>query len=195
VRRVSTVVLCTAALGALALGARAAPGQDAPGYEYRVLATNRTATMEAEMNSAAEAGFRFRTAMGGATANGGNEVVAVMSRRAGTRPRVAYKLLATSKTSTMEKELQAAADQGFEYRAQSVFKSAFGGDEVVCILERDSDADTRRSRYRLLATTKTSTLEKEIAQAGAAGYEILGMTVAKTAFGGSELVAILRRLE
>jgi len=170
-------------------------GQDKPGYEYRVLATSRTATMEAELNSAAEAGFRFQTAMGGQTANGGNEVVAVMARRAGVRPRVAYKLLATSKTATMEKELQAAADQGFEYRAQTVFTSAFGGEEVVCILERDKDADARRSRYRLIATTKTSTLEKEIAQAGAAGYEILGMTVAKTAFGGKELVAIMRRFE
>lgn len=178
---------------ALAWGGTAL-AQDAPGYEYRVFATSRTSTMEVEMNSAAEAGFRFQSAMGGETA-GGNEVVAVMARRAGDRPRVSYKLLATSKTSTMERELQQAADQGFEYRAQTVFKSAFGGDEVVCILERDGDADTRRSRYRLLATTKTSTLEKELRQAGAAGYEVLGMTVSKTAFGGTELVAIMRRSE
>jgi hypothetical protein len=168
---------------------------DKPGYEYRLLATSMTHTMELELNRAAEEGFRFQTAMGGETANGGNEVVVVMARRAGERPRVAYKLLATSKTSTMEKELQAAADQGFEYRAQSVFKTAFTGDEVVCILERDKDAEPRRAQYRLLATTKTSTLEKEMQQAGAAGYAIVGMTVAKTAFGGKELVAIMRRFE
>jgi hypothetical protein len=165
-----------------------------PGYEYRVLATTFTRTMELELNRAAEDGFRFRTAMGGET-SAGNQVVAVMIRRAGVRPRVSYKLLAASKTSTMEKELQAAADEGFEYRAQTVFKSSFGGDEVVCILERDADAGARHSRYRLLATTKTSTLEKELLQTGAAGYEMLGMTVAKTAFGGTELVAILRRIE
>lgn len=170
------------------------PTQDKPGYEYKVLATSMTHTMEMELNSAAEQGFRFKAAMGGET-NGGNEVVVVMSRRAGVKPRVAYKLLATSKTSTMEKELQAAAEQGFEYRGQTVFKSAFGGDEVVCILERDKDADARRSTYRLLATTKTSTLQKELLQVGAAGYEVLGMTVGKTAFGGKELVAILRRTD
>ena len=64
---------------------------------------------------------------------------------------------------------------------------------MVCILERDKDAGPRGFRYKLLATTKTSTLQKELLEAGAAGYEILGMTVAKTAIGGNELVAITRR--
>ena len=45
----------------------------------------------------------------------------------------------------------------------------------------------------MLATSKTSTLEKEVQQAGAVGYEIVGMTLAKTALGGKELVAILKR--
>src|SRR5215510_6449663 len=162
-----------------------------PGYEYRVLATSMTHTLELELNRAAEDGFRFETAMGGETAGAGNEVVVIMSRRAGVKPRVSYRLLAASKTGTMEKEMQAAADQGFEYRAHTVFTSAFRGEEVVFILERDKDADRPRSRYRLLATNKTSTLEKELMQVGAAGYEILGMALAKTAFGGKELVAIL----
>jgi hypothetical protein len=179
----------------LFLAAQAFTPQDKPGYEYKVLATSMTHTMELELNRAAEDGFRLQAAMGGETANGGNEVVVVMARRAGVKPRVSYKLLATSKTSTMEKELQAAADQGFEYRTQSVFKSAFGGDEVVCVLERDADAPAGHSTYRLLATTKTSTLEKELRQIGAAGYQVLGMTVSKTAFGGKELVAITRRFE
>ena len=81
--------------------------------EYRVLATNKTSTMEKELNEAADAGFRFQQAMGGETAIGGNEVVAVMSRTQKAAARYSYKLLATSKTSTMEKEMQAAADVGF----------------------------------------------------------------------------------
>ena len=161
--------------------------------EYRVLATSKTSTMEKELNEAAEAGFRFQTVMGGETAVGGSEAVAVMSRSE-SNGRFGYKLLATSKTSTMEKELQEAADAGFEYRAQTVFKSAFGGEEVVCILERDKGGGSRRSQYKLVATSKTSTLQKELLEAGAAGYEIMGMTVAKTAIGGNELVAITRRM-
>ena len=161
--------------------------------QFRVLATTKTSTMEQELNQAAEAGFRFETVMGGDTAMGGSEVVAVTSRAGGAKGRYSYKLLATSRTSTMEKEMQEAADAGFEYRGQTVFKSAFGGQEVVCILERDKESTTKGSRYKLLATSKTSTLEKELLQAGAAGYQIMGMTVSKTSIGGKELVAIMRR--
>ena len=82
----------------------------------------------------------------------------------------------------------------FRYRGQTVFNSAFGGNEVVCILERDSAAAKERVDYRLVATSKTSTLQKELAQVGSAGYQIVGMTVGKTALGGNELVAITRRV-
>lgn len=161
--------------------------------EYRVLATSKTSTMEKELNDAAEAGFRFQAVMGGDTAVGGSEVVAIVSRGAEPRGRYAYKLLATSKTSTMEKELQQAADAGFEYRGQTVFKSAFGGEEVVCILERDKESGDPRSQYKLVATSRTSTLQKELNDAGSIGFQIVGMTVGKTAIGGNEIVAILRR--
>ena len=183
---------------AITLGVLSAPSAlavQAPELEYRVLATSKTSTMEKEMNQAAEAGFRFHTIMGGETAVGGSEVVAVMARVTGKKGRYAYRLLATSKTSTMEKELQQASEQGFRYRGQSVFATAFGGDEVVCILERDEDAPREVWHYKLLAASKTSTLEKEIRSAAASGYEVLGLTVAKTAFGGTELVAITRRLK
>lgn len=165
------------------------------GIDYEVVATSKTSTMEKELNEAAEAGFRFDAVMGGETALGGNEVVVVMSRASGTKgSRFAYRLLATSKTSTMQKELQDAADAGFQYRGQTVFNSVFGGEEVVCILERDGAAPKERVDYRLVATSKTGTLQKELLQVGAAGYQIVGMTVGKTALGGNELVAITRRV-
>jgi len=181
-------------ISAALLGNQAVPlAQTAPGIDYRVLATTKTSTMEKELNEAAEAGFRFQAVMGGETAVGGKEVVAVMSRTGDSKTRFGYKLLATSRTSTMEKELQEASGLGFEYRGQTVFKSLFGDEEVVCILERNKDNSSTKWQYKLLATTKTSTLEKELAEAGGGGYQILGMTVAKTALGGKELVAVLRR--
>jgi len=113
--------------------------QSAP-IEVRVLATSKTSTMEKELNEAAEAGFRLSAVMGGETAIGGKEVVAVVTRTGANDGRFVYKLLATSKTSTMEKELREASDAGFEYQGQTVFDSMFGGQEVVVILERDKDA-------------------------------------------------------
>jgi hypothetical protein len=162
---------------------------------YVVLATKRTSTMEKEMNEAAESGYRFEGVMGGETAFGGSEVVAVLSREGGaeTKARYQYRLLATSKTSTMQKELQEAGDAGYEYRGQTVFSSAFGGKEVIVILERDREATPGSWEYKLLATAKTSTMQKELTEAGDAGFGFVGLTVAETAFGGSEVVAILRR--
>ena len=148
--------------------------------------------MQKEMHEAADAGS-FRRAMGGETWFGGSEVVVVM---AGT-PRETtfeYRLLATNKTSTMQKEMQEAGDAGFEYRGQTVFMSQFGGKEVVVILERDGHSRSpARFEYRLMATKKTSTMQKELSDAAAQGYDFVGLTVAETAIGGSEVVAILRR--
>jgi hypothetical protein len=176
----------------LALGSVPAAAQHA-GIDHKVLATNRTSTMEKELNDAAEAGFQFQSVMGGESAFGGSEVIVVMSRSGEARRRHSYRLLATSKTSTMQRELQEAADAGFQYRGQTVFETATNGDQVVVILERDADAPQRRVEYRLMATARTSTLEKELRAGGAAGFEVVGMTVSDTAFGGKELVAITRR--
>ena len=161
--------------------------------EYRVLATNRTSTMEQELNLAGAQGYRLDTVMGGETAFGGREVVAVVGRP-GPSGHYAYRLLATMKTSTMQEEIQEAAADGFHYRAQTVFETAFGGEEVVVILERDEDAPIQPMEYRLLATSRTSTLESELHDATSMGYELVGMTVGETRFGGQELVAITRRV-
>jgi hypothetical protein len=161
-------------------------------FEYKLLATTKTSTMEREMNEFAQAGYEFRAVMGGETAFGGKEVVLVMGRS--TRPgKKIYKLLAANKTSTLEKEMQAAAQEGFEYKGQTVFESAFGGREVAVIMERDTAEAARRHTFKLLATSRTSTMQKELGEAGTIGYDLLGMTVAKTAFGGNEVLCIMRQ--
>jgi len=168
--------------------------QDA--VEYKLLATNKTSTTQKEMNEAADAGFHFGGVMGGDTAFGGSEVVTIMWRsQSDEKGRFAYKLMATSKTSTMQKELQQAGDEGFEYKGQTVYKSTFGGKEVVVILELDRNQKQRPEyEYKLRATKKTSTMQKELAEAGSAGFEFVGVTVGDTSFGGAEVVSILRRL-
>ena len=165
-------------------------------FDYRVLATNRTSTMEKEMNEAAEAGYGFMGVMGGETAFGGKEVVVVMGKKTGVNDNVrrTYKLLATSRTATMQKEIQQAGTEGFEYLGQTVFESAFGGREVSVILERIVDRPARHLQYKLLATSKTSTMQKELRQAGEEGFEFMGMSVGKTSFGGDEVVCFLRKI-
>ena len=172
-----------------------ATGAKSGGWEYRVLATKKTSTMEKELNEAAGSGFRLRDLMGGQTAFGGKEAVVVMARPADgpAERQFEYRLLATSKTSTMQQELQAAADLGFEYAGQTVFETSFGGKEVVIILERDWGKPVIRHEYRLLATSKTSTMERELGLTGKDGFILVGLTVGETQFGGPELVSILKR--
>ena len=181
---------------AVVLGLAVLPSVAFAQVEYRVLATSKTSTTEKEMNEAADAGFRFGGTMGGETAFGGSEVVTVMTREGrADAGRYTYKLLATTKTSTMQKEMQEAGDNGFEYRGQTVFKTTFGGKETVVILERDRDnKDKQRYEYKLLATSRTSTMQKELLEVGDAGFQFVGITVAETAMGGKEVVSIVRRV-
>ncbi len=162
--------------------------------KYKLLATKKTSTMEKELNEFAELGFRFEGFNGGETMFGGKESVAIMTNTGDTKAKFKYKLLATNKTSTMKKELQDFGDAGFEYKGQAVFETTFGGKEVVIILEKDlTIKELPRYEYKLFATNKTSTMEKELNAVGDQNYIFVGVTVAPTAFGGNEVVVITRK--
>ena len=51
-----------------------------------------------------------------------------------------------------------------------------------------------QNSIRVLAANKTSTLQKEMNEAADGGYHFVGMTVADTLIGGSEIVCILRKI-
>ena len=104
-----------------------------------------------------------------------------------------YRLLATSRTSTMQKEMHQLGAEGFDYKGQTVFSSTFGGKEVVVIMERPQGEPAQRYEFKLLAASRTSTMQKELREAGEAGFRLVGMTVGKTSIGGSEVVSILRK--
>ena len=160
---------------------------------YKVLATSKTSTMQKEMQEAGEAGYRFVAVMGGETAIGGKEVVVLMEKKSGETGTYGYRMLAAQRTGTLQKELQEAADAGFFVVGQTVFESMFGGKETAAIVEKSSAADADRFEYKLVATSKTSTLEKELKELADAGYQAVDLTVGKTALGGSELVVITRK--
>jgi hypothetical protein len=187
-----------AVLGLVLLMAGTAQAQEEEKFEYLLLATKKTSTMQKEMNQAAEQGYHFGGVMGGETSFGGNEVVVIMERAAGTRGggRFHYILQATQKTSTMQKELQQAGNEGYEYKGQTVFETSFGGKEVVVILERDREQkEIPVYEYKLLATKKTGTTPKELSEVAAQGFRFVGVTVSETSFGGREVVTITRRVK
>jgi hypothetical protein len=135
--------------------------------QYKLLATSRTSTLEKELNDAAAQGYRLEGTMGGEIRGG--EVITVMARVKGGA-KYHYRLLATSRTGTMEKELQEAASEGYDYAGYT----ARG--EVIVILERDTSKPARKNYdYKLLATSRTSTMQKELDDAVEAGYEFVAV--------------------
>ena len=105
-------------------------------------------------------------------------------------PEHRYLLLSTIKTSTMQKELNEAASQGFRIIASS---SSCGQSEAVLLLERIAQPpDTYQ--YRLLATTRTGTMQKELNDAANEGFHLLPRTtMAKEGLMTKEIVLVLER--
>ena len=71
-----------------------------------------------------------------------------------------YLLLSTSRTGTMEEELNEAGARGYRFLATQGGETAFGGSEAVVVMTLDPEG--RRFRYILLATNRTGTMQREI---------------------------------
>lgn len=140
---------------------------------YRLLVTARTSTMEKEVNEAAAQGYRIL--VGGPTNTA--EMAILMERVATSAAPYKYRLLATDRTGTMQKELSEAADGGYRLIPSTmVFKKALMSNaaEMVLLVEL-APTGAKRYEYKLLATSRDTTLQKELAEAQDAGYLVVGM--------------------
>ena len=148
-----------------------------PEQRYLLLATRKTATMQKELMEIADQGFRVL--VGSPTA--GTEMAVFMERVATPPNTYKYKLLATTRTGTMQNELNESAAEGYRLlprtmiSKQEAFKKPFtSGVEIVVLLEKEPNS-TKTYDYKLLATTLTGTLQREVSEAMRAGYVIAGM--------------------
>ncbi len=146
--------------------------KDTGNLKYKLLATTRTGTMQKEMDEVSAQGYRIL--VGSPTS--GSEMAVFLSRDGTVADPYKYKLLATTRTSTMQKELNEAAEGGFRLIPSTMIakKQLLGGVEIVMIMERPPKV-VKEYEYKLLATTRTSTLQKEVTEAQAAGFAIVGM--------------------
>lgn len=140
--------------------------------QYKLLATTRTGTMQKEIDEVAAQGYRVL--VGSPTSS--SEMALFLSRDGTVEQPYKYKLLATTRTGTMQKELNELAENGYRLIPSTMIAKAgvLGGVEIVMILERPPKV-TRKYEYKLLATSRTSTLQKEVTEAKDAGFMIVGM--------------------
>lgn len=123
----------TIGLVLLVAGAPAAAGQSEPPEKYLLLATNRTGTMQDELNEAGARGYRFAGAHGRA-----EDFVVMILDPEGRRFR--YLLLATYRVGTLQREMNDAPPE-YDFAGVAVFGSSFGGTEAVVILEAEITDD------------------------------------------------------
>ena len=115
----------------------------APLYSYRVLMTRRISTLRKELLESAAGGWLSHSHglldTGGTAQGGSGEVVIVTERTRGSTPEpMQHMLLATTRTSTLLKELSQAAQEGFQ-----VVTAGSGRGEVVVVLKRSKPVPKR----------------------------------------------------
>lgn len=164
-KRIYLTILCLLFIGGVCVG------QD-NAEKYKLLATKKTSTMQKEIDETAAQGYRIL--VGSPTS--GTEMALFLSYEGTEKDPYKYKLLATTRTGTMQKELNELADSGYRLIPSTMIAKTqiLGGVEIVMILERPPVLE-RQYEYKLLATSRTSTLQKEVTEAKDAGYIIIGM--------------------
>ena len=139
---------------------------------YLLLATKKMSTMQKELSEAAAMGFRV--VAGSPTS--GTEMALFLERQASPQNPYRHKVLATTRTRTMERELNESAREGFKLLPNTMLakKGMLTGLEIVVVLELPP-TPTYSYSYKLLATTRTRTLQKEVTEAQADGFKLVGM--------------------
>ena len=184
----TAIVLCCTAGPSSQLIAQTAPTADAAHTaqalpdttqrEFRFLSTNKIGTMEKELNTLAAQGFRLER-VSKTMYNGNVAALATRDAAATDAARYEYKLLATRRSGTMEKELAEASGQGFEVRGMTQIMrpgiAYIAGDETIVALERKTGETARRYEYKLLSTGNESKMQKQLDEAVAAGYTPIEM--------------------
>lgn len=143
-----------------------------PTDRYVLLATNRTGTMEKELADAVVRGYRVVAATGAR-----KEMLVALEKLASGDPKPEYRLLSTTRSGTLEREMIAASHEGYRLLPMTLCaleKSAgmLGsyGYEVTALMEKSPSSPP--VEYKMLSTKRVPTLEKELTEAEAAGWSV-----------------------
>ena len=127
------------------------------GQTYLVLSTKRIQTMEKELGEAAAKGFRV---LYGAPTQQFD--MAILMERSPETASFDYKIMATVRLKTMEKELNEFAKQGYRLLPRTIiFKQGFLTAEMVMLMERAPNSG-KIYEYKLINAGKETKLHKKM---------------------------------
>jgi hypothetical protein len=140
--------------------------------DYVVLSTKRIQTMEKELSEITAKGFRV---LYGAPTLSFDMAILLRRVQASEQAPYSYKVLATSRIKTMEKELNEAAKQGYQLLPRTIiFKQGLLTAELVMLMEREPKSD-KSYEYKLITAGKETKLHKKIEEAGIQGFSPMTM--------------------
>ena len=135
------------------------------GPDYVFLDTDKTSTLQRELQEAADNGYRLVSGYG----SWGRPTV-ILEKVLEPEP-IGYLLLATAKTGTLQDEIAEAATQG--HRLTSVFGK---GGEAVVIMQRAPGQAAPTHEYVVLGAKRIDTMEEEFLTAAANGFKLVGQS-------------------
>jgi hypothetical protein len=160
---------------------RAAAGATAA--EYHLTAVERIATLEKELNASAQKGF---VVVPGTVTKAGDETMVLSRRTSGSSDRYSYRVLKSD--DAVESNLRDMASKGFSPVGAFLQQSGFGAmmsspttGSLHIVLQGPAEGASvvPARRARVLSTTKTSTMERELNETAAKGFRVTGASLMK----------------
>jgi hypothetical protein len=143
--------------------------------QYVVLEVTKLDTFEKELNSVAGQGFRL---MMSTTRDDGQRVQALMQRPSESGGTFQYRLVATFSSKTGDKEMNAAAAEGFRVVPHtSMLKKGltiFNTNNAVVMEKASSSVDT--FDYMTITAIRTDTFHRELKLSVDEGWKVIDMT-------------------
>lgn len=146
---------------------------------HRLLVASDEKILEEELNRAGKGGYRILAG----SPIGRPEMIFLLEDAGVLEGGSQYRVLATNRLTTMQTELNEVAIKGFRAVPHAIVNAG----KLVVVTERRPASQTP-CQYLVLATSRSSELQREMAQASGQGYEIAGMGRR-----GQVYIAILRK--
>ncbi len=141
---------------------------------YLVLSTKRIQTMEKELDEVAAKGFRV---LYGAPTQQYDMSILLKRVPEAANEAYSYRVLATSRLKTMEKELNDLAKQGYQLLPRTIiFKQGFITAELVMLMEKSPNSK-RNYEYKLVQGRKETKVHKEIEEGEKQGFYPVTMII------------------
>lgn len=187
-----------AALAGLMIATFSLVDAQQPPKEFRFIASSNSKTLEQEINDAAKQGFSLHLLSDTfADAQIGVVMVRVNPGTIKNEPALIplqheYKVIGARKVTTLRKELEDAALQGYELRGVTANASLmpFTVSETIAVLERAVGQKSQRYEYRFLASVREKELQKSLDITVAEGFYPVALSMNKDNNAASFLIGL-----